>query len=257
MNQKRIDIMVDLETLGTKSTSPIFQISAMAFNLETGEIFSAFSKTADISSESLTIDGSTLLWWLKTDAALLTKLLSQGEGSTMDLLKSFNNWMTGLMKSSNQKDVYLWGNGILFDNKMIAEQFAQAGLVYPIFYRNDRDVRTLLELASISSGLSEDCLKSRCQKDEYIKHDALCDVKFQIDLSVLCYNLIKNKRMYTGLFDKEGTPIMEDDILIIEDFDDQIVEKKVFYRDGAYRVNVRKTHDDLLEEYYEVATVKK
>src|SRR5690625_4007009 len=143
----RKDIMVDIETLGKKSSSTIFQIAAVSFDITSGEIYSSFNHIADIEDNRiLNVDGSTLKWWLNTDKALLNKLLNKGEGSSEQLLIDFHDWLSS--QSEDERDTYLWGNGILFDNKMIQHQFELIGLDYPIFYRNDRDVRTVLELTS-------------------------------------------------------------------------------------------------------------
>ena len=87
---KRVDIMVDIETLGTGADSTIFQISAIAFNILTGEHISEFNQIADIAKNNkLVVDGSTLKWWLNTDKDLLTHLLNEGQDSSDGLLLGF------------------------------------------------------------------------------------------------------------------------------------------------------------------------
>jgi hypothetical protein len=186
---KRVDIMVDIETLGTSSNSTIFQISAIAFDIETGIYYSTFNEIADISkNSSLSVDGRTLKWWLNTDKELLTDLLNKGNMSSKELLTEFHKWLVS--QNDDLKNIYLWGNGILFDNLMIQEQLITNGLKYPIFYRNDRDVRTIVDLAGNKLGITEKELKDRFNDVNLVKHDAFDDVKFQINLVVSCYNLI-------------------------------------------------------------------
>lgn len=188
----RKDIMVDIETLGTGSDSTIFQIAAVAFDIKTGEHFSKFNRIADIAeNDFLDVDGSTLKWWLNTDKELLTKLLNDGFGSSEALLTNFHDWLTSL-KVAVMDELYLWGNGILFDNKMIQHQFESIGLEYPIYYKNDRDVRTIVELASQKLGITEAELKEKYLDDSLVEHDAIDDCMYQISLVVGCYNeLIK------------------------------------------------------------------
>lgn len=180
--------MTDIETLGQNSDSTIIQISAIAFDIKTGEHFSLFNEIADISKNEipLNVTGSTIKWWLNTNKELFTELINRGEFSSEQVLRNFHKWLTDLYK--DDKKVYLWGNGILFDNKMIQHQFESLGLNYPIFYRNDRDVRTILELASIKLGIPEEEVKKRYQEDSLVAHNALDDVKFQINLVVNCFN---------------------------------------------------------------------
>lgn len=187
----RKDIMVDIETLGTSADATIFQISAISFDIKTGTYYSTFNKIANIEdNHSLKVDGSTLKWWLNTNKELLSELLNSGKGSSEDLLEEFYGWLKS--QSEDMKDVYLWGNGILFDNKMIQCQLEDEGWDYPIFYKNDRDVRTIVDLASVKLGISEKELKQKYEDNSLVEHNALDDVKYQINLVVGCYNeLIK------------------------------------------------------------------
>lgn len=185
----RIDVMVDIETLGTSSDATIFQIAAVSFDILTGDIKETFNGIADISQNSLLfVDGSTLKWWLNTNKELLTELLNNGEGSSEELLEDFHKWLTKQAKDT--KDIYLWGNGILFDNKMIETQFEHIGLDYPIFYRNDRDVRTIVDLAGAKLGLTEKELKDQYNDESLVAHDAFDDVTYQVRLVSGCYNAL-------------------------------------------------------------------
>jgi len=187
---KRIDVMTDIETLGKDSDSTIFQISAIAFNIESGEYINKFNMIADIEKNKiLNVSGSTIKWWLNTDKELLTKLLNEGEYSSEEILKQFYTWLISLSK--DMKNVYLWGNGILFDNKMLQCQMKNINLDYPIFYRNDRDMRTLVELANHKVGIAtEKEFRDKYKNPDLIAHDAFDDVKGQINIVVKCYNIL-------------------------------------------------------------------
>lgn len=182
----RIDIMVDIETLGNKSDSTIIQIAAAAFDINTGEIFSYMNEIADIeqNKESLNVTGSTLKWWMKTNPQLLNDLLNGGTKSSSWVIGYFHAW---LQQYVDDNDVYLWGNGILFDNKMIQHQMELNNLNYPIFYRNDRDLRTLVELTSVKFGISEKELRELYYDSDLTAHNAFDDVHNQIALAVGCY----------------------------------------------------------------------
>ena len=188
----RIDIMTDIETLGHKSDSTIIQISAIAFNIETGEHFQKFNRIVDITkNEIMNVTGSTIKWWLNTNKELLTTLINSGSLSSNDVLKEFHTWLLNIGEDAgDSRNVYLWGNGILFDNKMIQHQFESQGLEYPIFYRNDRDMRTLVDLASVKLGISEKELKERFNDDSLVVHNALDDVIYQIKLVIECYKIL-------------------------------------------------------------------
>src|SRR5690606_13350006 len=181
--------MVDIETLGKESDSTIFQIAAIAFDIETGDHLAKFNQIANIEDETfLRVDGSTLKWWLNTNKELLTDLINNGKGTPDELLENFHKWLSFVAEDA--KDIHLWGNGILFDNKMIQEQLVGMGLDYPIYYKNDRDVRTIVDLAGKKLGISEKELKDKYTDDSLVAHDAYDDVRYQISLVVGCYNLL-------------------------------------------------------------------
>lgn len=185
---KRIDVMTDIETLGTSSDSTIFQISAVTFDIITGEIKSSFNKIANIElNEKMNVDGSTIKWWLNTNKDLLQELLNSGTGSSTELLVDFHKWLSGEKRQSDEFN--LWGNGILFDNKMIQHQLESIGLNYPIKYKNDRDVRTIVDLASQKLGITERELKEKFVTGE-VEHDAFNDVRYQVKLVSGCYGIL-------------------------------------------------------------------
>ena len=179
--------MTDIETLGANADSTIFQISAIAFNIATGEHISKFNQIADISknaSYEMNVSGSTLQWWLRTNKELFTKLLNDGVGSSSELMESFHVWLCAM---ATVGDIHLWGNGILFDNNMIKTQLETLGLGYPVKYNKDRDLRTLVDLASVKLGLSEKELRAKVYDGDLTAHDAMNDVVNQIAMVMHCY----------------------------------------------------------------------
>lgn len=188
----RKDIMVDIETLGTGENATVFQISAMSFDIQTGGKYGSINLIGDIETYgSLDVDGSTLKWWLNTDKELLTELLNKGTYEEYDLFAALHKWLVAQSSTGDMKDVYLWGNGILFDNAKLQTNLNSCnGLKYPIYYKNDRDVRTILELASMKSGLTEEEIKVSVTDENERKHDAFDDITYQIRLVVKCYEIL-------------------------------------------------------------------
>ena len=185
----RADIMIDLETLGTEPDSPIIQIAAARFDIATGDIIDTFNQVCGFQFEhNITITIDTLKWWLNTDNELLKDLLNQGKNSTLSMIESFYSWIT------NQGEIderYLWGNGILFDNNMIKTHFQNFYHKYPILYRNDRDMRTIVDLAAMKLGLESATEFSKLHSDENIRaHDAMNDVKTQVHIIHEAYKVI-------------------------------------------------------------------
>ena len=180
----RIDIMVDLETLGKGDTPPVIQIAAIAFDIKTGATYGRFESFADISSIN-NIEGDTLSWWLKTNNELLAKLIETGKlrgTSEKDCFTQFCEWIYKVAEGVGLTDeqVFLWGNGILFDNRIIKNKCRQFGLGYPIFYRNDMDVRTIMEMAAFKMGLSDQIEFRNTVEHHGTLHNAMSDVENQI-----------------------------------------------------------------------------
>lgn len=182
--------MLDIETLGLKDDALIFQIAAASFDIRTGEIKDTINIVADISKqEKINVEPDTLKFWAVHNSELFKELLNRGSlfsPPPKGALKEFAKWL----KSYDKESTYLWGNGIMFDNRKIAHQLEAMGEEYPITYRNDRDVRTLVELASIKTGIESRKLKDSFKQRDYEIHDAMEDVKYQIDFTVGCFNLL-------------------------------------------------------------------
>lgn len=188
----RVDVMVDIETLGQGLDATVFQIAGVAFDIKTGEEYSTFNMVADIEIGTINVDGGTLKWWLKTDRDLLHKLLEEHSGvSPREMLVNFYAWLNDL--TEDNRDLYLWGNGILFDNNILRHQIEGEVLKYPVFYRNDRDVCTILELASVKEGKSQWEIINRHVDDDSDVHDALNDARLQVRYVVDCYNTLVGK----------------------------------------------------------------
>lgn len=190
-SKPRLDIMVDLETLHTDPNATIIQIGVVGFDIRTGKTIQEFNEYANISlNKALNVSGDTLKFWLKTNPKLLLEIITKQEQSSDTIVMKFYNWIKDLQKTYS---VYFWGNGLMFDGVLIETAFRNLGLKSPFSYRQMRDVRTLLEFASVKSGLSEKELKDRANNNATVEHDALEDCKYQINYVVKCYNYLIKK----------------------------------------------------------------
>lgn len=202
---RRVDLMVDIETIGTKPNQPMIQLGAVAFDIETGAILDELNIGIAVG-EDVAISGDTLRWWLKTDHDLFKELVLSGGLSEREAIMKFNSWVTGLAwkylavpakgvpnnpiamieGSVDKTKVFLWGNGILFDNRIIKGKCEQYGLEYPISYKSDRDMRTISELYCEKYRVTEPELRAKFKPAH--AHDALADCKAQCALVSFCYN---------------------------------------------------------------------
>lgn len=169
------DVMIDIETLGTRHDAMIIQIGACYFDRETGEIGDTFSKTVSTEGfyqDKFSVDYETVKWWF-----------AQSKEAQMSVMK--NPTPIGMVLEDLddfiEKDTCLWSHAT-FDIPILGNAFATARMLPPVKYRNMRDIRTLMDLAG--PGVE----KPRTG----IHHNALDDCKYQVEYCVDAMKRIKN-----------------------------------------------------------------
>ena len=138
-----MDVMVDLETMGTGGDSAIVAIGAVEFSSATFTLGRTFYRTISLESavqDGGKIDAATVLWWLCQSDSARQEITRGGEPS-QQVLHAFTTWL-----QECGDDVNIWGNGAAFDNVVLAQTYRRAGLALPWKYKNDRCYRTLKAL---------------------------------------------------------------------------------------------------------------
>lgn len=140
-------LMLDLETLGTGRDAMILQIGAVAFCPEQNLISSTEGYfQVNIRHDSLDMgvaDAETVAWWMKQDRYARESVFEQDEA--VDLHKALLMFKTFL--TTYQPD-YLWG-AMNFDQPILRDAFGRASLAWPLKYWQDRDWRTLRDIAPL------------------------------------------------------------------------------------------------------------
>jgi hypothetical protein len=143
-----MDVMLDLETLGTMPGCVILSIGAVAF--DSTAIHATFEALLDPRScqrAGLTIDADTVMWWLGQEEAARAALI---RGSTMSLnaaLTEFTSWL-----NPGERTIRLWSKGPSFDATVLRAAYRAADLVVPWDFRQERCVRTILDLTGVDGG---------------------------------------------------------------------------------------------------------
>lgn len=158
-HKKYTDIMVDLETLDTNPRAAVLSIGAVAFNLDEQESVKDYLYGLDCTRRSFaqrvsfdgqlpnrTISGSTFQWWLQqSDEA--RKTLCGAAPITFSVLCDFTTWVNEMRGSyTDIGQMRLWGNGAAFDNAILRDVFAEAGMDHPVSFRGDMCYRTIKNL---------------------------------------------------------------------------------------------------------------
>lgn len=131
------NIIIDLETLGQSPGCIILSIGA--YCLETKE---TFYRAVSIDSNlklGLTMDASTLQWWMKqSDDA--RKVFNEPSVTLNAALLALSQWMSQFSK------VNVWGDGAMFDLSILEAAYRAAKLNYPWHYTQCCCYRTLKKL---------------------------------------------------------------------------------------------------------------
>ena len=147
------EIMIDLETLGTKPDSVILSIAAVKFDAfddyESRAISPAELPTLNLlvdidSQQDRTVDNSTLDWWSKQDPSVQQKVFCP------DGRVSFVNALDQLHRFVWNSGGRIWAQGTHFDITILEHAYRSLDRPYPWQYWQARDSRTVLDLVAVS-----------------------------------------------------------------------------------------------------------
>lgn len=185
-----MDIIVDLETLGTDVDSTVIQIAAAAFDITTGELVGdSFESCIDLAScEDMKVSGSTLSFWLrdKHNQQTLSEILLKGKYcSESQMWHAFYSWLIKKSIECNG-ELKLWGNGISFDNMIIKHHLGKERYGQAIKFWNERDARTLVDMYCRKAEISDRDFKNSIPNQN--KHDAMADIIWEAQFLSAAYN---------------------------------------------------------------------
>lgn len=167
------DVMLDLETLGTRSTSAIIQIGACYFDRDTGEIGDTFSVNITPRYDLFTTDKDTLDWWNEQSTEAQAAVFSNPV-PVSTAIRDLHDFL-------DNDEVRIWSHAT-FDIPILLNTFYVLELKFPIHHKKMRDIRTLMDLADHHGNKEE---------REGIHHNALDDCLFQVKYCVQAFNKLK------------------------------------------------------------------
>lgn len=185
-----VHVMVDLETMGKKPNAPIVSIGAVVFDPATGILGETFYKVVSLESAvswGAEVDPSTIIWWLKQSSEARSAIANDDAIKLDDALLMFTDFILENI-TGGSKTAQVWGNGATFDNTILRSSFELACLDCPWIFRNDRDVRTMVELGNAIGFNPKTSIPF-----EGDRHNALADAQHQARyVSAIWQRLIKN-----------------------------------------------------------------
>lgn len=136
------DLSLDIESMGTTPGSAIVGIGAAFFDVTDGSIDSGFYRAVhlgDCQRHGLTIDASTVMWWLGQPDEVRNAI----RFSAYPLADALNDLRAYIEKHSAVENVRPWMRGPSFDASLLRVAYSAAGQVMPWRYWNERCHRTL------------------------------------------------------------------------------------------------------------------
>ena len=136
------NIMLDLETVGTKSNAPIIAIGAVAFDMKEQKLGEEFYMVVDLQSAvdgGAVIDPKTFIWWMQQSYEARAAFNRPGSRLSIALL-AFDTYVDQVC---GRKNAQIWGNGSDFDNVILREAYARLKMVEPWEFWNNRCYRTM------------------------------------------------------------------------------------------------------------------
>lgn len=153
------NIMIDLETLGTKPNSAILSIGAVYFDKDgLGEEFYENIDLKTSLDNGFDIDASTVYWWLSQDKEA-GKVLGEYRTMVSAAINRIHYFI--------HPDVKVWANSPSFDLVMLKNHFDKFSYETPWEFWNEMDVRTFLSITKAE------------RVKPVVAHNALEDAKAQ------------------------------------------------------------------------------
>jgi len=191
-----MDVMLDIETLGTGKDAAVVQIGAVVFEPlgggkirnGAGEVFSCMVDADDALARGATVTMGTLRFWMNESQEARKRVFGpknldlsygpsfegQAFGSTYQALQWLHQWPQAALGMNWEDFGGVWANGPTFDVSIIEGHYDRFGLPTPWHFSAPRDLRTLLKLPRVG-GWPE-----KMDTTGFVKHHAPDDCVMQI-----------------------------------------------------------------------------
>lgn len=179
-----VNVMLDLETLGTRPGCAILAIGAVRFGPELANgtqnpFYQVVSTPSCTHHYGLHIDPATLRWWemQRSEARDVIKEAKACKIGLKTALANFTDYLAGM---GGVDSISLWGNGSDFDISILAACYHACDMPLPWRFWNNRCFRTLRNLAGMKK-----------KPAALVKHHALEDA---VDQAVEAVEILKKIR---------------------------------------------------------------
>lgn len=152
-----MDLMIDIETLGTSDKAPVISIGACFFDKRgiKERFYAVLDISEQIDSGKRITDASTIKWWMgqegaakkvfRDDVGVVLQEINQHFGGLVDPMKNGEILARFVQFCKQYENVKPWGNGSNFDITILENLFQSYRVKIPWNFRNIRDLRTFKE----------------------------------------------------------------------------------------------------------------
>lgn len=138
------NIMLDLETLGTKPGCIILSIGAVFFGKDgLGKEFYRVISTPKSEKIGLGTDRDTVEWWNRQSEEARTVIAAANNSDAVSPIVAAAEFSDFVEAYEDKNLVQVWGNGSDFDQPILAELYYRVGVPLPWKFWNNRCYRTL------------------------------------------------------------------------------------------------------------------
>lgn len=173
--RKRVDVnvMLDLETLGTGQDAVIVSIGACMFDPRGSGVAHTFHAHLNLEQTGRTVTDSTIRWWMhQSDEA---RSAAFGEHSEKQSLPSALNAFAQWFCANGGAEV--WGNGATFDVSILEHAYrtTESAPSVPWAFYNVRDLRTLralpvtVDVPRVEPELAHDALSDAIAQAKHVQ----------------------------------------------------------------------------------------
>lgn len=183
-------VMIDIETLGKEPGCVVLTIGAVAFDFDQdtlGDSFYVAISPESASHHGLTIDTSTIMWWLKQSDEARAALSASDAKPLEEAMMALREFIIGVRQTANTRDFEIWANDPDFDLAILKAAFKAVDINPPWAFWESRSVRTNLANGKRISG--KDARKLYPRTGTY--HNALDDAKYQALYTKLAFDLTR------------------------------------------------------------------
>ncbi|MDT3720320.1 3'-5' exonuclease [Pseudomonas oryzihabitans] len=166
----RVDVVIDLETMGTSPRAAIVALGAVALHAEFPRPREYYGRVdlADSVAQGGVFDAETVQWWMQQSEEARHELVGSLAQPLHAELRTLSLWLEGL--ELNYGDLFIWGNSPAFDCTILGSAYDSVGLSRPWHFRQERDLRTLLDLYPEAADIEFEGVKHHAMHDA--RHEA-------------------------------------------------------------------------------------